>query len=117
MIRVLIDRKLKKREHISKLIRQIRIAAMAQQGYISSETLVNTEDNGNITVISTWANVESWEKWKASEQRVAMDREIETLLEHPEIIRTYQIISTEEMEFLEDPEGWLQQRERHSLGG
>jgi hypothetical protein len=46
-----------------------------------------------------------------------MDREIETLLEHPEIIRTCQIISTEEMEFLEDPEGWLQQRERHSLGG
>jgi len=117
MIRVLIERKLKKREHISKLIWQIRIAAMAQPGYISSETLVNTEDNGAITVISTWANVESWKKWEASEQRIAIDREIEPLLEQPEIIRTYQIISTEEMEFLEDPEGWLQQREHHSLGG
>jgi hypothetical protein len=46
-----------------------------------------------------------------------MDREIEPLLEQPQIIRTYQIISTEEMEYLEDPEGWLQQREHHSLGG
>ena len=102
MIRVLIERKLKKREHISKLIRQIRIAAMAQPGYISSETLVNTEDNSAITIISTWANVESWNKWKVSKQRIAMGREIEPLLEKPEIIRTYQIISTEEMEYLED---------------
>jgi quinol monooxygenase YgiN len=117
MIRVLIERKLKKRENISKLIRQIRIAAMAQRGYVSSETLVNTEDNGTIAVISTWANVESWKKWEASEQRIAMDREIAPLLEQPQIIRTFQIISTEEMEYLEDPEGWLQQREHHSLGG
>jgi len=90
---------------------------MSQPGYISSETLVNTEDNSAITVISTWANVESWKKWEASEQRIAMDREIEPLLEQSEIIRTCQILSTEEMEFLEDPEGWLWQRERHSLGG
>ena len=117
MIRVLIERTLRKRENISKLIRQIRIAAMAQPGYISSETLLNTEDNGTIMVVSTWANVESWKKWEASEQRVVMDKEIEPLLEKPQIIRIYQIISTEEMEYLEDPEGWFQQRERQSLGG
>ncbi len=117
MIRVLIERTLRKRENISMLIRQIRIAAMAQPGYISSETLLNTEDNGTIMVVSTWANVESWKKWEASEQRVAMDKEIEPLLEKRQIIRIYQIISTEEMEYLEDPEGWLQQRERPSLGG
>jgi quinol monooxygenase YgiN len=117
MIRVLIERKLRKRENISKLIRQIRIAAMAQPGYVSSETLVNTEDNGTIAVISTWANVESWKKWETSEQRVAMDKEIEPLLEQPQIIRIFQIISTEEMEYLEDPEGWLQQKEHPSLGG
>jgi len=117
MIRVLIERKLKKREHISKLLMKIRIAAMAQQGYISSETLVNTEDKSDITVISTWANIESWRKWASSEQRAAMDREIAPLLEQPQRIRTYQIMSTEEMEYLEDPEGWLQQRERPSFGG
>lgn len=117
MIRVLIERKLKTREHISKLIRQIRVAAMAQRGYVSGETLVNTEDNGNIVVISTWATIDSWKKWAASEQRAAMDREIEPLLEIPPSIRIYQIISAEEMEYLEDPEGWLQQREHHSLEG
>ncbi len=54
MIRVLIERKLRKRENISKLIRQIRVAAMAQRGYISGETLFDTEENGTIAVISTW---------------------------------------------------------------
>jgi heme oxygenase (mycobilin-producing) len=117
MIRVLIERTLRKRENISKLIRQIRIAAMVQPGYMSSETLLNSEDNGTIMVVSTWANVESWKKWEVSEQRVAMDKEIEPLLEKPQIIRIYQIISTEEMEYLEDPEGWLRQRERPSQGG
>jgi len=117
MIRVLIERKLKTREHISKLIRQIRISAMAQPGYISSETLVHTEDNSAITVISTWANVESWRKWAESDQRSERDRQIQPLLEQPELIGTYRIVSTEEMEFLEDPEGWLQQRERRSLDG
>ena len=37
MIRVLIERKLKKRENISKLIRQIRIAAMAQRDMTAFE--------------------------------------------------------------------------------
>jgi quinol monooxygenase YgiN len=117
MIRVLIERKLRNRENISKLIRQIRVAAMAQRGYISGETLFNTEENGTIAVISTWENVESWKKWEASEQRVTMNKKIEPLLEQPEIIKIYQIISTEEMEYLEDPEGWLQKRERGSLDG
>ena len=44
MVRVLIERKLKKREHISKMIREIRNAAMAQPGYISSETMVDVDD-------------------------------------------------------------------------
>jgi len=117
MIRVIIERKLKKREHISKLIQKIRIAAMAQPGYISSETLVNTEDNSAVTVISTWASAESWKKWKTSKQRIGMEREIAPLLEQPEKIGIYQIFSTEEMEYLEDPEGWLQKKERRSLGG
>lgn len=117
MVRVLIERKLKKRENISNLFQKIRIAATAQPGYISSEIMVNTKDNSVIMVISTWADVESWNKWETSQQRVATDREIELLLEQPQIISCYEIISTEEIEYLEDPEGWLQQIEHHSLDG
>ena len=117
MIRVIIERKLKKVEHISRLIRQIRVAAMAQQGYISGETLVGTEDTHAITVISTWKSLEDWQAWEKSEQRIALERQIAALLTEPPMVKTYRVMSAEELEYLEDPEGWLRERERHSLDG
>jgi len=117
MIRVIIERKLKKVEHISRLIRQIRVAAMAQRGYISGETLVGTEDTHAIIVISTWKSLEYWQAWEKSEQRVTLDRQIASLLTEPPIVKTYRVMSAEELEYLEDPEGWLQKRERPSLDG
>lgn len=117
MVRVLIERKLKKRENISKMIREIRSAAMAQPGYISSETMVDVDDRSALTIITTWINVESWKKWETSRKRaVMMQRDVEPLLEKPEKVRIYEIISIDEMDFLEDPEGWLRMRER-SLDG
>ena len=117
MIRVIIERKLKRVEHISLLLRQIRAAAMAQRGYVSGETLVGTEDTHAITVISTWRSVEDWRAWEKSEQRVTLDREVKSLLVEPPVIRTYRILSTEELEYLEDPASWLQERERPSFDG
>ena len=117
MIRVIIERKLKRVEHISRLLRQIRAAAMAQRGYVSGETLVGTEDTHAITVISTWKSLEYWQAWEKSEQRVTLDRQIASLLTEPPIVKTYRIMSAEELEYLEDPEGWLQKRERPSLDG
>ena len=117
MVRVIIERKLKKREPISKLLQQIRGVAMTQPGYVSSEILVNTEDTSLIMIISTWDDIKSWNKWAISGQRIAIDREIDLLLEQPQTIKTYNIILPEEIEFLEDPEGWLQKREHHSLDG
>ena len=117
MIRVIIERKLKKVEHISRLIRQIRVVAMAQRGYISGETLVGTEDTHAITVISTWKSLECWQAWEKSEQRVTLDRQIASLLTEPPIVKTYRVMSAEELEYLEDPEGWLQKREHPSLDG
>ena len=44
MIRVIIERKLKKGERISSRLRELRTGAMGAQGYISSEILVDIED-------------------------------------------------------------------------
>ena len=117
MIRVIIERKLEKVEHISRLLRQIRVAAMSQRGYISGETLVSTEDSHAITVISTWQSLECWQVWEKSEQRVALERQISPILTEPPIVKTYRVMSAEELDYLEDPEGWLRKRERHSLDG
>ncbi|MDA8125642.1 MAG: antibiotic biosynthesis monooxygenase [Deltaproteobacteria bacterium] len=117
MTRVLIVRKLKNREDIPKLIRQIKVVAMTQPGYISSEASVNADDPCAVSVISTWKNAASWKKWEKSKQRLALCREITPLLAEPEIITVYKILSNEELEYLADPEGWLRLKERHSLGG
>jgi heme-degrading monooxygenase HmoA len=61
MIRVIIERRLKRGEDIAPLLRQLRAAAMLHRGYITGETLVSTEDKSTITVISTWRSLEDWQ--------------------------------------------------------
>jgi len=117
MIRVIIERRLKKGEQISSLLRQLRTGAMGARGYIGGETLVDTEDANIIMVISTWKSVEDWRAWETSERRVFLDRQVKSLLVEPPVIRTYRILSTEELEYLEDPASWLQERERPSFNG
>ena len=117
MIKVIIERRLKKRGNIAQLFRQLRAAAMAYRGYISGETLANTEDNTSITVVSTWRSLEDWKTWEASEQRAAIDRQIESLLVERPVARTYSVMSAEELEYLEDPAGWFREKEHPSFDG
>ncbi len=95
MIRVIIKRQVKEARSMVELLRQLRIAALPQPGYVSGETLINTEDKNIITVISTWRTLEDWQKWEASEQRERIIRQVETLLAAPSLTETYEISSTE----------------------
>ncbi|MFC2062813.1 antibiotic biosynthesis monooxygenase family protein [Chloroflexota bacterium] len=117
MIKVIIERKLRKDEHISPMLRELRTEALAHKGYIGGETLISTEDSRVITVISTWMHLEDWKAWEASKERITLSKQIEPLLAEPPINKTYWITSTEEQEYLEDPEGWLNKREHHSFDG
>ncbi|MFC1956109.1 antibiotic biosynthesis monooxygenase family protein [Chloroflexota bacterium] len=102
MIRVIIERRLKKGAHLSDLLRQLRVEALAQQGYISGETLVNTEDTNVVTVISTWRNIEDWKAWEKSVQRIVLYHQIKKLLGEPPITKILRIMSTEELEYWEN---------------
>ena len=56
MVRVIIEhqaRNTRDDERILAIIRELRNEAMRRRGYITGETLVNTEDTRNILVIST----------------------------------------------------------------
>ena len=117
MIRVIMERRLKKGERISSLLRELRTGAMGAQGYIGSETLIDIEDANIIMVISTWRSVDDWRVWEKSTRRASLDRHIKSLLMEPPVIRTYRILATEELEYFEDPTSWLQERERPSLDG
>jgi quinol monooxygenase YgiN len=93
MVRVIIEHQVKDAkdvEGVLNLIRELRNEAMKRQGYITGETLVNTEDTRNILVISTWHNIENWQDWDTSETRLKITEGIKPLLAKPYTVRTYQ---------------------------
>ncbi len=80
-IQVIIKRKIKQghqAKEIVPLIRQMRIHAMHQPGYISGETLCDINHPGQCIVISKWETVEDWKRWSQSRERAAMDAKIES---------------------------------------
>ncbi|MBN2239679.1 MAG: antibiotic biosynthesis monooxygenase [Dehalococcoidales bacterium] len=117
MIRVVIKRHVQHEEKISELIRELRAAAMPHPGYLGGETLVSTEDSNAITVIGSWRSIIDWENWKNSKKRVDIDRRIEPLLVAPATIEIYELIPAEELDFLEDPYGFLSLMEHPSFDG
>ena len=95
MIKVIIERQVKKGGDISLLLLGLRAAAMRQPGYVSGETLLSTEDSFNIVTISTWRTLEDWKAWEASEERARLCQRFEQLLIGKPKVRTYGIMSTE----------------------
>ena len=96
MIRVIIERRLREGARLSSLLRELRTAAMSYPGYVSGETLVDTEDKSLVAVISTWHNLEDWKTWEKSETRARLYRQIEPLLEGKPKVRIFRIVATEE---------------------
>ena len=54
---------------------------MYQPGYISGETLCDTEHPGDCLVISRWKTVEDWNNWVRNQERVVIEQKIEILTE------------------------------------
>lgn len=92
MVRVIIEHQVKDAkdvESVLSLIRELRNEAMKCWGYITGETLVNTEDECNVLVISTWHDPENWQNWDTSETRLKITEGISPLLVKPYAVRTY----------------------------
>jgi heme-degrading monooxygenase HmoA len=83
-IQVIIKRKVKQgrqAEELVPLILQLRARAMYQPGYISGETLCDTEHPGDCLVISRWETIEDWNNWVSNQERAEIDQKIEILTE------------------------------------
>ena len=96
MIRVIIERQVKKGENFLTLLRQIRTEAMKQPGYITGETLVNADDHSNIIVISTWQSLKDWKAWEKSERRAKLEHQIDAHLVEAPKVRAYRYLSYKE---------------------
>jgi heme oxygenase (mycobilin-producing) len=81
MIRVMIERYCKpgKEAQLRDLLKELRMAAMTQYGYISGETLCELENPSLFIVISTWATLDAWRAWQVSQRRLLIEEKIGSL--------------------------------------
>ena len=90
-VKILISRKVPKRKEAAllPLLLEMRTKAMAQNGYISGETLRNTDNPEDYMVISTWQSIEKWKIWESSKGRAELQKRIDALLGEKTTYRAY----------------------------
>ncbi len=85
MVKVLMERTIRGQNvvEIVRLLRQLRVKAMQQPGYISGETLHGVDDPNYYLVLSTWESLEYWQNWFNNPERQKLSAEIDQYLEAP----------------------------------
>ncbi len=68
---------------LNTVLRDLRILALSQPGYISGETLLSASEQSTTLVISTWASVKDWKDYEDLPQRRALLARLEPLLAQP----------------------------------
>ena len=95
-VEILIRRKFikEKADEIASLMVELRSLAVAQSGYISSESLKCIDPPGDgekeYLVRSTWRSVEDWKNWLTSEERMAIQQKIDVITGEKTEYRIYE---------------------------
>ena len=91
MVKVLLERTIRGSQvkEVARLMREMRVLAMQQPGYISGETLHAVDDPNFYLVISTWESLDHWEAWFKNKEREKLAAEIDDLLERPTQMRVF----------------------------
>ncbi len=92
MVKVIVQRRVKKLEDVWSLLRQLRVEAIHHPGYISGETLQQKDDPSTIITISSWVNMDSWSSWEKSPKRSEMYKKIEPFLTEKPKVMVYEVI-------------------------
>ncbi|MEE4241997.1 MAG: antibiotic biosynthesis monooxygenase family protein [Desulfopila sp.] len=81
-VHVIIKRKIKMEdpEKLAPLLKELNERARQQDGYISSDTLQNIDNNGEFIVISKWRTAADWHAWFHSKQRRDIQGQIDSLI-------------------------------------
>ena len=84
-VKVLIKRDMiaGKEEDFFSHLKNLRIKAMNQKGYISGETLICAENTNKVTVISIWETLKDWNNWKTNKKRIEIDALLNERQENP----------------------------------
>ena len=84
-VKVLITRRFKEGQGLKllSLLNRLRSQAMAQDGYITGETLVGVDDPRKLVIISTWESLDHWERWKSHQERANLEGDFVEVLSEP----------------------------------
>lgn len=74
---------------ITKLLRELRSAAVRQPGFVSGETVVDAFNPLIFLTISTWTSMSAWERWDKSPERLAIVERINALLQAKPVTRLW----------------------------
>ena len=102
-IKIIIERKFKESPNVDdvRIINDLRINAMQQNGYIGGETLVDSVDNRTVVVLSSWTGFEAWGTWVNSWKRQQLEAKLRLRLREPEKIRSLLLGSSSLIESFE----------------
>lgn len=88
-VKVIIERRALpgQERRVLELLRALRIRCLDEPGYITGETLRDSEDAQNVMVISTWFGLGDWRRWHNSADRKDFESRIRQHLSAPERVR------------------------------
>ena len=91
MVKVILERTIKGKNvgEIARLLRQMRVKALQQPGYVSGETLHALDDPNLYLVISTWESMSHWQAWVENPDRQKLQGELDAYLESPTKTRVF----------------------------
>ena len=92
-VMVIIQRRFADKQQAEKLIPlilKLRSQATVQPGYLTGQTLRCLDCAGEYMVLSTWNRREDWDRWQASPERRALQRQIDDLLGEETHYRFYE---------------------------
>lgn len=92
---VIIRRIVQDKERAAKLaplIVDLRSRATIQPGYITDQTFSSLDCEGETMVVSTWSQLEDWNKWMHSDERQAIQKQIDKLMGEKTEYRYYEPI-------------------------
>ncbi len=77
---------------LATLIMRLRTRATSQPGFLTDQTFSCLDCEGEYLVISSWHTLEDWNKWMNSEERKALQRQVDELLGEKTLYRYYEPI-------------------------
>lgn len=92
-VKIIIERKFKEApaQEDFRVLEEIRMTAMAQEEYVTGETLVNYDDSREVLVLSTWASLDAWETWVNNPDRRRLENELILRLEGPAKVNSFML--------------------------